>query len=299
MSTLITTPTLEGVSAVWDSIAVGYDELATPVSMTLAEDALRIVGLRPGMRLLDVAAGSGAIGIVAARRGAQVVATDIAPAMIDRLCARARAEGLAEVEGRVMDGHALELDDDSFDIAGSQNGVSLFPDLERGLRELVRVTKPGGRALVVAFGPPSRAEFLAFLLGAVRVVVPAFTVFPGHPAPLAFQLADPGQLRWQLLRAGLRDVRVRTVTWSMAFQSAAHFWDWASNSVAAAVIAGLAPQQASEVQLVLDGMFRERSGHGPAAVLATEMNVGTGTKEHAGRRVSRAAARAGGREGRG
>ena len=83
-------------------------------------------GLRPGERLLDVAAGTGALGLPAARFGAQVLATDIAPAMIERLEARARAEGLTNIEARVMDGHALELEDDTFDVSASQLGVSLF-----------------------------------------------------------------------------------------------------------------------------------------------------------------------------
>jgi ubiquinone/menaquinone biosynthesis C-methylase UbiE len=63
--------------------------------------------------------------------------------MLERLERRAREEGLG-VETRVMDGHALELDDDSFDIAGSQFGVMLFPDMPRGISQPARVTKPAG-----------------------------------------------------------------------------------------------------------------------------------------------------------
>ena len=73
-----------------------------------------------------------------------------------------------------MDGHALELEDDTFDVSASQLGVSLFPNLQRGLRELVRVTKPG-RVLIVAFGPPQKAEFFGFFLAAMQAVVPGFT----------------------------------------------------------------------------------------------------------------------------
>ncbi len=165
----------------WDTIAAGYDEFTTPKNMLLAEEALRRVGLRPGMRFLDVAAGSGALSIPAARFGAQVLATDIAPAMVERLNARARAEGLSNLEARLMDGHALELEDDTFDISGSQFGVMLFPDLPRGLSELAHVTKPGGHVLMVAFGPPTNAEFLTFFMGAMQAVVPDFTGLPTDP----------------------------------------------------------------------------------------------------------------------
>jgi len=90
----------------WDEIAVGYDRTNTPSQMWVANEGLRRAELRPGMRFLDVAAGSGALSIPAARLGARVLATDISPAMLERLEQRARDEGLS-VETRVMDGHAL------------------------------------------------------------------------------------------------------------------------------------------------------------------------------------------------
>jgi ubiquinone/menaquinone biosynthesis C-methylase UbiE len=264
----------------WENIAARYDEFVTPLNTVLAEQALPLAELRPGMRVLDVAAGSGALSIPAARLGAHVVATDIAPTMIERLTARTRAEGLNNLEGLVMDGYALDLDDDTFDVAGSQNGVSLFPDVKRGLAELVRVTKPGGRVLIVAFGALQRAEFLSFLMGAIKAAVPGFTGIPMDPPPLPFQLADPDKLRQELGDAGLTDVRVETVTWQMEFPSATHFLDWvpSSNPIGAGLVAGLTEEQKSSVQQVLDGMLRERSGGYPGAVLNTEINIGIGTK---------------------
>ena len=126
---------LEPTRAAWDEIATGYDEFVTPAHMTLGEHALRRAGLRPGMRFLDVAAGSGALSLPAARLGAKVLSTDMSPRMLERLEARAREERL-DLKTRVMDGHALELEDDSFDLSGSQFGVMLFPDMPRGVAEL-------------------------------------------------------------------------------------------------------------------------------------------------------------------
>jgi ubiquinone/menaquinone biosynthesis C-methylase UbiE len=264
----------------WDRIAAGYDEVATPLATRLAEDALRLVEVGAGTRFLDVAAGSGALSIPAARLGAQVLATDISPVMIQRLRARARAEGLSNLEGRVMDGHALELEDDTFDVCGSVNGVSLFPDLARGLGELVRVCRPGGQVLLVAQGPPHKAEFLGFFLSAMRACVPGLTGSPMDPPPLPFQLADPKRLRQELSDAGLAEVRVQTSTWQMEFSSAAHLWDVVTNSnpIGQAMVANLTQAQRTEVQKVLDGMLGERSGGGPTAVLTTEVNVAIGVK---------------------
>lgn len=158
----MTTQEQEQTRAAWDKIALGYDKTNTPTQMWIANEGLRRAGLRAGMRFLDVAAGSGALSIPAARLGAQVLATDQSTVMLELLRARAHQEGLT-IETRVMDGHALELDDNSFDMAGSQFGVMLFPDMPKGIREMVRVVKPGGRVLIHAYGDPHKIEFLSFL----------------------------------------------------------------------------------------------------------------------------------------
>ncbi|SFB12334.1 Ubiquinone/menaquinone biosynthesis C-methylase UbiE [Amycolatopsis marina] len=272
-------PTTEQIQEAWDRLATRFDQFVTPESMMLAEKALRHIDLRPGTRLLDVGAGSGALSIPAARMGAHVLATDLAPTMIDRLNERARAEGLANLEGRVMDGQALGLGDDTFDVAVSVNGVSLFPDLVRGLAELVRVTRTGGRVVIVAFGPLHKAEFIAFFMAAMKATVPGFTPLPADPPPLPFQVADPAVLSARLSEADLRDVEVKSVTWDMPIDSAEHFWNLftSSNPIGAQLVAELPDELRIEVLQVLDGMLHERSGGGRGAVLHAGVNIGIGT----------------------
>src|SRR5688500_347546 len=86
----------------WDAIAEGYDRYVAPQEVDLANEALSLVGLEPGERFLDVAAGPGGLSVPAARLGAQVLATDWSPAMIERFEARVHAEGLRDAAGRVM-----------------------------------------------------------------------------------------------------------------------------------------------------------------------------------------------------
>lgn len=271
---------LERTRLGWDGVAEGFDEYLTPQRLPLAEDALQRVGLRPGMRFLDVGAGSGALSLPAARLGAQVLATDISPAMIERLRSRADAEGLGQLEAQVMDGHALDLEDDLFDVAGSQDGVSLFPNLQRGLSEMARVTKPGGRVLIVAFGSLRKAEFLGFVMAALKATVPGFTGLPTDPPPLPFQVADPNTLREEMMAAGLSDVQVHASTWRMEFPSATHLWDTATTShpIMPPMVADLTDEQKTDIHHVLEGMLRERSGGASTAVLTSEINVGIGVK---------------------
>jgi ubiquinone/menaquinone biosynthesis C-methylase UbiE len=271
-------PTQEQVRAAWDTLAAGFDEYMTPLTMQVGEEIVDRAGIQPGSRLLDVAAGSGAVALAAARVAAQVVATDIAPGMIEALRARANAAGLSNLDARVMDGMALEFPDDTFDVSASLNGVSVFPDLAGGLAELVRVTRPGGRVVVGAFGAFPRAELIAFFVGAIQATVPGFTPPPGSLPP--FRLADPEVFGQQLAAAGLTGCAVETIRWDTPFESATHLWNVVTSShpIGAKLVADLTPQQAEQVRQVLDGMLRERSGGGPGAVLHADINLGIGTK---------------------
>jgi ubiquinone/menaquinone biosynthesis C-methylase UbiE len=264
----------------WDAIAEGYDRYVAPQEVDLANEALRLVGLEPGERFLDVAAGTGGLSLPAARLGAEVLATDWSPAMIQRFEARVREEGLSKAEGRVMDCHALDLPDDGFDVTGSQFGVMLVPDQPRALREMVRVTKPGGRVLVIAYGSPAELEFLQIFLGALKAVAPEFPGLPDDPPPLEFQVSDPAVLRQRLTEAGLRNVRVEHTAERPTFASGQEMWDWVlhGNPIPGMLLADLAEEQRERLRQVLDGMLRERAGANGRAVLTNAVNIGVGTK---------------------
>lgn len=266
-------------SQAWDAIAAGYDRYVAPQEVDLASEALDLVALEAGERFLDVAAGTGGLSLPAARLGARVLATDWSPAMVERFRARVREEDL-RAEGRVMDCHALDLPDDSFDVTGSQFGVMLVPDQARALREMVRVTKPGGRVLVIAYGSPTELEFLQFFVAAMKAVAPAFPGIPDDPPPLEFQVADPQVLRRRLTDAGLKDVRVERTAEQPAFTSGLQLWDWLyyGNPIAEMVVGDLTDQQRDTLVQVLGGMLRERAGDDGTAVLTNTVHMAIGTK---------------------
>ncbi len=105
---------------------------------------------QPGDRLLDAATGTGALAILAARRGADVTGLDFAPALIETARARAAEEGVT-VAFELGDVEAMPFEDATFDKVTSTVGTMFAPDHGAVARELARVTKPGGRLVVACW----------------------------------------------------------------------------------------------------------------------------------------------------
>jgi ubiquinone/menaquinone biosynthesis C-methylase UbiE len=114
-----------------------------------------------GQEVLDVAAGDGNFAIAAATEGARVVASDLAPGMVERGRKRALDEGL-EIEWVEADAEELPFEDGRFDCVGSVFGAFLAPRPEAVARELPRVTRPGGTVGMTTWGPDGyQAELFA------------------------------------------------------------------------------------------------------------------------------------------
>lgn len=159
----------------------------------------------------------------------------------------------------------------------------LFPEAARAIGEMVRVVKPGGRVLVIAYGDPHQIEFLGFLVTAVQSVRREFTGPPMDPPPLEFQYADPEVLRAKLVGAGLRDVTVVTITESTPHATGDDLWEWIvwSNPIAEEILTGMLSLTDDERTIVrrrLDELVRERAGGERAARLTNPVNIGIGTK---------------------
>jgi SAM-dependent methyltransferase len=110
---------------------------------TYGEELVDAAGVAPGMEVLDVAAGTGKVALAAAARGSKVIATDIAPAMIEWGRSEAVEAGL-EVEWREADAEDLPFGADRFDRVLSSFGAMFTPNPDTVTREMFRVAKPGG-----------------------------------------------------------------------------------------------------------------------------------------------------------
>ncbi len=141
-----------------DEAAAEYDRAFSHVSEHFLPFLLGAAGLEPGMRVLDVATGTGlaaeaALAIVGP--SGSVTATDVSPAMVEK--ARTRLAGVRNVSVSVEDGQSLSFPEASFDAVICSLGLMFFPDPQKGLSEFCRVLRPGGRAAVSVLTAPERS----------------------------------------------------------------------------------------------------------------------------------------------
>src|SRR3990170_3369009 len=144
----------------WDKNGKGWNDRSPQIRAWLAgatEAMLDMAGIKPGSRVLDVAAGAGDQTLdIAERVGPQgfVLATDLSPAILEFAAINARRAGHGNVETRVVDGERLQVDEASFDAAVCRLGLMFFPDPLQGLREMYRALKPGGGVCTMVFSRP-------------------------------------------------------------------------------------------------------------------------------------------------
>lgn len=264
-------------SETWDATATDYEAFAEPFTRQYAQAALNLAGgVRPGERVLDVAAGTGALTLLAARAGGRVLATDFSPGMVARIHARLSAEGLAAsgCEARVLDGQALDLPDASFDAAFSIFGVMLFPDWARGLSELARVVRPEGRGVIAVWSSPEGAGPTPAFLDAYRRVFPERGLPPLPAGMLRLQNADA--LREEMDRAGFKNVAVHTITGAWEAPSA----DWVADNADrlfrwSALHAALREVERASLRDALRERLRELGGKGELRI-ASDAHVAVG-----------------------
>jgi SAM-dependent methyltransferase len=131
----------------WDCIAPTYGKVGPPIFAIAAQRLLQRLPLEPGDKLLDVACGTGAVAIPAAKRvgqQGQVIATDLSPAMVAQAQEQAKRCGLDNMAFAVMDALSLEYLNQQFDAVTSGFALFFFPDMKKALSEMHRTLKPQG-----------------------------------------------------------------------------------------------------------------------------------------------------------
>ena len=156
-----------------------YPSMVETFLLPLGPRLVEACEIGPGMRVLDVAAGTGNASIPAAQRGAHVTASDLTPELFDAGRRRAAAEGV-ELEWVEADAEQLPFEDESFDVVMSSIGAMFAPHHQDVADELVRVCRPGGTIGLLSWTPEGMIGALFRTMGPFAPPPP-----PGaQPAPL-------------------------------------------------------------------------------------------------------------------
>jgi demethylmenaquinone methyltransferase/2-methoxy-6-polyprenyl-1,4-benzoquinol methylase len=209
------------VRAMFDRIARVYDPLNSVMTAGLhhrwRSRAADLAAVAPRDRVLDVASGTGDLALELARRvgaAGEVVGCDFSEAMLELARAKAAAAPTdAVLRFEWANALALPYDDDAFAAATVGFGARNFADLERGLREMARVVRPGGRVVVLEITTPTRPPLSTFFRLWFDRVVPLLGRLAGDPDAYTYlpssvrRFPGPHELAATMSACGLRDVR--------------------------------------------------------------------------------------------
>jgi demethylmenaquinone methyltransferase / 2-methoxy-6-polyprenyl-1,4-benzoquinol methylase len=196
----------------FDRIAGVYDAMNSVMTAGLhhrwRERAADLARIGPGTHALDVATGTGDLAIALARRGGDVVGSDFSEGMLARARTKSR-----DVRWEQANALALPYDDNAFDAATVGFGARNFSDLQRGLAEMTRVVRPGGRVVILEITTPTKPPLSTFfslwfdrivpLLGRVTGEDQAYSYLPSSVK----RFPGPRDLGSLMVGAGLGDVR--------------------------------------------------------------------------------------------
>lgn len=246
----------------WASVADAWGEHADYVEERAAAATARMLALsdpRPGEHVLELACGTGGLGLAAAERvgpGGEVVLSDVAAEMTAIAAARAAARGVGNVSTAQLDLERIDQPDESYDVVLCREGLMFAPAPERAAREILRVLRPGGRVAVAVWGPRERNPWLGVVMDVVGAQIGRPVPPPGVPGP--FALSDSERLASLLADAGFADVEVTELAVPLR---AASFGDWwVRTSALAGPLATILRSMPEEARDALRARARDAAG---------------------------------------
>ncbi|HEX7167878.1 MAG TPA: methyltransferase domain-containing protein [Acidimicrobiales bacterium] len=214
----------------WDAVAQAWEEHRARVFdgfRHVSEWLVEQVDPQPGETVVDLAAGPGETGFLAAERvgeSGRVLSTDIAPGMVEAARRGAATRHLDNVECRVLDAQAMDLPDQTADAVICRLGFMLMPDPGAALREVRRILKPGGKLAYAVIGAPDRNAWMGLIMMSFvsRGHMPSggSPFGPGGP----FSLADPARNVELARAAGFSSVDVQELTGAFDYADVDDHW---------------------------------------------------------------------------
>jgi O-methyltransferase/aklanonic acid methyltransferase len=225
------------IEQIFNDAAESYDNVGPSIFAQFGERLVEHMHLAPGMRVLDVATGKGAVLIPAAHRvgpEGRVIGIDLSEAILQEAQHAVRMEGLTNVELHKMDAEHLEFPDQSFDAVTCAFALFFFPDIEVALREMYRVCKPGGCLAITYFNktPPPFSPGFPILIQQLM----AYGVAVQTPQPLSY---TPQEVEALLNRSGFPSTEIYNEINDIVYKSGEEWWSFLLTLASRASIMGM------------------------------------------------------------
>jgi ubiquinone/menaquinone biosynthesis C-methylase UbiE len=267
----------------WEKAAPGWAKWEREFSAglsTATDTLIDMAGIRPGMRVLDLACGAGSQTIHTAKRvgpSGSVVACDISATMLDHVRQNATAAGLQNVETLECAAEELDKTLPPFDAAISRLGLMLFPSPSSALKATQRVLKPGARFAALVFTAPDKNPFMAKTMAVLLGCAGKSPPKPGQPG--IFALGANGILERLMRDSGLAHVQTKHVTASLNLPNASHALEMMQEAFGAyrAVVADLSDTEKSKAWNEVYACLKNFEGVGGFAA-QFEFVIGVGAK---------------------
>ncbi|MFZ7094249.1 class I SAM-dependent methyltransferase [Primorskyibacter sp. 2E233] len=201
--------------AQWNAVADRWNAWGALLDTWLGPATERLLDMcevKSGSAVLHVAGGFGQDAMQSARRvgpTGRVLSTDFSDEVTRIVARNFEASGLSHVSATVMDGEAIEVNGDPFDVVLSRVGLIFFPDQLGSVRSQMAALKPGGRVGALVYATPEECRFFSDPVGLIRRHAGLPAPAPGMPGP--FSLSQPGAIASLFEKAGLQDIQSRKI----------------------------------------------------------------------------------------
>jgi len=206
----------------WDRTAPKYGQAGPAIFSISAQRLLELISLEPGDRLLDVACGTGAVAIPAAKQvgpSGQVTATDYSPGMVAEAEQQANKQGLSNITCACMEAQNLEFPDNSFDALACGFALFFFPNMRKALAEMHRVLVPGGKVGLSLWGKGAIVPQWPILGETIK----EYDLRPVVPNPIAWR---PEDIEALLTSTGFSDIEIVEERYDLPFREASEVWEF-------------------------------------------------------------------------
>jgi SAM-dependent methyltransferase len=244
----------ETMAAGWKATRASFQHIVEPVSQWMVQ----AIHPQPGHRVLELAAGLGDTGLMAAQLvapGGSVMITDGTAGMVAAAAEHAEEVGATNVELRTMQAEWIDLPTASVDGVLCRFGYMLLVDSEAALRETRRVLKPGGRVALAVWDELERNPWMGVIREALVTSGLAPAAIPEGPGP--FALGAPGALEELLETAGFDEVEVEPMDLSIDFPSLDAWWEHVMQTSGSTVeiVRGLTPAEHYRLRDLVDAGY--------------------------------------------